>query len=141
MKKIENPINHPYMQVLQSTLQNQKTLLECYEKRMSLISIGLATKNEFERNEIEITKIKTQGEIDICKRIIKEKEDYFIKFMNQFVIDLDECNKEFEATLKQARMSKDENIVKVLQSANFDAINTNEEVRIHFYKRLKSMLK
>lgn len=140
MKKTANPINHPYMSFLQSTLQTHKQLLECYEKRMSLISIGSASKNEYEKNEIQITRIKTQSEIDICKRVIKEKEDYFVKFMNQFVVDLDECEKNFDSLLQRAKFSSDAAIMNILHAANYNAIHQNAEVKIHFYKRLKKLL-
>ena len=43
-------INHPYLKVLQDTLKIHKTLLECLEKRMTLIHIDYATKNEYEKN-------------------------------------------------------------------------------------------
>ena len=51
-------MNHPYIKELQDTLKVHKKMLDSLEKRLVLIHMDYATKNEYEKNEIEITKIR-----------------------------------------------------------------------------------
>jgi len=140
---IDRAINHPYLQNLKNTLVTQKTMKECLEKRLFLIHLDYVNKSEFEKNEIEITKIKTQGEIDVLKRVIDEKENYFIKYMKQFVVDIEEVDKEYENIINKAKKKATTNIdmTKLLGSVNWKAVEENIEIKIHLYKRLKDLLK
>jgi len=140
---IDRAINHPYLQNLKNTLVTQKTMKECLEKRLFLIHLDYVNKSEFEKNEIEITKIKTQGEIDVLKRVIDEKENYFIKYMKQFVIDIEEVDKEYENIINKAKKKATTNIdmTKLLGSVNWKAVEENIEIKIHLYKRIKDLLK
>jgi hypothetical protein len=142
-KEIEEQrvINHPYMKRLQSTLQTHKALLACLEKRIVLLGQNASTATEYELNENEITRIKTGGEIDILKRIIAEKEKYFINFMHQFVQDLEEVEQEYDSLLIKAQESKKDEVRNVLYNVKWDAVQESIEVKIHLYKRLKKLLK
>ena len=130
-------INHPYLKVLQDTLKVHKTLLECLEKRMTLIHIDYATKNEYEKNEIEITKIRTQGEIDAIKKVIKAREEYFEKYMQKFIIDLEDCNNNYENVLTKAKKISitDEELKHFLSLVNWKNVDENTEVKIKFYQK------
>jgi hypothetical protein len=140
---IDNSINHPYLQNLKNTLVTQKTMKECLEKRLFLIHLDYVNKSEYEKNEIEITKIKTQGEIDVLKRVIDEKESYFIKYMKQFVVDIEEVEKEYDSVLQKAKIKAINNtaITNILNSVNWRVVEENAEVKIYLYKRLKDLLK
>jgi hypothetical protein len=140
---IDNSINHPYLQNLKNTLVTQKTMKECLEKRLFLIHLDYVNKSEYEKNEIEITKIKTQGEIDVLKRVIDEKENYFIKYMKQFVVDIEEVEKEYDSVLQKAKIKAINNtaITNILNSVNWRVVEENAEVKIYLYKRLKDLLK
>jgi hypothetical protein len=116
-------------------------MLDCLEKRLTLIHIDYATKNEHEKNEIEIIKIKTHGEIDSIKKVIKQREEYFVNYMKQFSIDFDECEKEYENVLKKAKASKDINVSEFLRVVNWQGIEEHIEAKIKLYQRLKSLLK
>ena len=142
-EKIEEnkPINHPYMQTLQGTLEVHKKLLSCLEKRIAIIGQNASSLTEYDLNENEITKIKTIGEIDILKRIIREKEQYFIKFMHQFVAEVEDLEKNYDSVLRKAKTSKNDAIRHILYSAKWDTIESNIEVKLALYKRLKKMLK
>ena len=142
-KIIDNSINHPYLQNLKNTLVTQKTMKECLEKRLFLIHLDYANKSEYEKNEIEITKIKTQGEIDVLKRVIDEKENYFIKYMKQFVVDVEEVEKEYINVLNKAKIKATTNteMTNLLESVNWKTVDENIEVKIHLYKRLKELVK
>lgn len=136
-------INHPYIKTLQDTLAIHKKMLDCLEKRLVLIHTDYATKNEYEKNEIEIIKIKTHGEIDALKKIIKQREDYFEKYMKQFVIDIEDCENNYETVLLKAKkISNTNNEVKnFLSLVNWKNVDENIEMKIKFYQRLKDLIK
>jgi hypothetical protein len=134
-------MNHPYIKVLQDTLSTHKKMLDCLEKRLTLIHIDYATKNEYEKNEIEITKIKTQGEIDSLKKVIKQREEYFVNYMKQFSIDAEECENDYENILTKAKSLKDMQMIELLSSVNWKGVDENIEVKIKLYQRLKALVK
>ena len=136
-------INHPYLKVLQDTLKVQKTLLECLEKRMTLIHIDYATKNEYEKNEIEITKIKTKTEIDAVKGVIKKREEYFDSFMKQFVLDAEDMDKNYDSILEKVKTNQNKitGAKDLLYAVNWKAVEENIEVKINLFKRLKDLIK
>jgi hypothetical protein len=134
-------MNHPYAKVLQDTLATHKKMLDCLEKRLTLIHIDYATKNEYEKNEIEITKINTHGIIESIKKVIKQREEYFVNYMKQFAIDVEECEKEYETILNKAKSSKDTAIIELLASVNWKGVDENIEVKIKLYQRLKALVK
>lgn len=134
-------MNHPYAKVLQDTLAIHKKMLDCLEKRLTLIHIDYATKNEYEKNEIEIVKIKTHGEIDSLKKVIKQREEYFVNYMKQFAVDLDECEKEYEKVLNKAKSSKDINVIEFLKTVNWQGAEEHIEVKIKLYQRIKALVK
>jgi len=136
-------MNHPYAKVLQDTLATHKKMLDCLEKRLTLIHIDYATKNEHEKNEIEIIKIKTQGEIDSIKKVIKQREEYFLNYMKQFAIDVEECENEYETILKKSKIKATTNtdMTELLQSVNWKGVDENIEVKIKLYQRLKALVK
>jgi len=141
--EVEKAINHPHMENLKATLVTQKTMKECLERRLRLIDVDLSKKSEYEKNEIEITKIRTIGEIDVLKRVIYEKENYFIKYMQQFIKDLEELDKNYDKVIAQARTQAKTNthVDNTLKSVKWDVVKTNMEVKIHLYKRLKDLMK
>jgi hypothetical protein len=136
-------INHPYLKNLQSTLNFHKKLLECLEKRLVLIHTDYALKNEYEKNEIEITKIKTQSEIDSIKKVIHERESYFQKYMNKFVADAEEVDKNYSKVLADLKKNKDKisGAKELLDAVNWKAVEENLEVKIKLYERLKNLSK
>jgi hypothetical protein len=134
-------MNHPYAKVLQDTLATHKKMLDCLEKRLTLIHIDYAIKNEHEKNEIEIIKIKTHGEIDSIKKVIKQREEYFVNYMKQFAIDIEECENEYETILNKSKASKDKNMIELLTSVNWKGVDENIEVKIKLYQRLKALVK
>ena len=136
-------MNHPYAKVLQDTLATHKKMLDCLEKRLTLIPIDYATKNEHEKNEIEIIKIKTQGEIDSIKKVIKQREEYFLNYMKQFSVDVEECENEYENILQKAKIkaTKNTDMTDLLESVNWKGVDENIEVKIKLYQRLKALVK
>ena len=128
---------HPYKEHLQSLLNGQKRMLELLEKRMSIKS---AFRDEYERNEHEILLIKTQGEINAIKKSIAIKEKYFIEWAQQFLIDLDECEKHWENVMDKAKTSKDKTVQGLYSKIVWDAVNSDVEVKVDMYNRFKKMV-
>ena len=134
-----NEINHPYIKELQGTLKTHKKMLDCLEKRLVLIHIDYATKNEYEKNEIEITKIRTQGEIDALKKVIKAREEYFEKYMQNFVVEIEEAENNFENVVAKAKKTQEGK--HLLNFVDWKVIEENAQAKIKLYQRLKNLTK
>jgi hypothetical protein len=132
-------MNHPYIKELQDTLKVHKKMLDSLEKRLVLIHMDYATKNEYEKNEIEITKIRTQGEIDALKKVIKAREDYFEKYMQNFVVEVEEMENNYENIIAKAKKSKEAQ--GILNFVDWKVIEENIQAKIKLYQRLKNLIK
>lgn len=130
------------MEKLQGTLNTSKELLGCLEKRLVLIGQDAANQNDFQRNENQILRIKTLGEIDSLKKIIEAKEQYFIKYMHQFVRDLELMENQYESLLHKAQQqaNKNDELRNLLYSVKWDIVEENIEVKLILFKRLKKIL-
>jgi hypothetical protein len=134
--EVEKKVNHPYMDSLERTIDGQKRMLEMLEFRMSYKRLF---KDAYERNEHDILLMKTAGEIMALRRSIAEKEKYFIEFMNQFLVDLEECNKKFDEVMYKAKSEyASDEVKKMYQSINWKAVEENDEVKVELYKRFKN---
>lgn len=149
-----NPeLHHPYMDILKSTLETQKKLLELLQKRRSYLQEyakshfpeppqGHPYENFDERykhNEYLILLIETDGRIAAQNKSVADKEQYFIKYMQQFTVDADECEKEFDKVIKRAQQINTPEMK--LSIVNWEMVEKNIEVRIALFKRLKELIK
>ena len=132
-----------YIKELQDTLSVHKKLLDCLEKRMVLIHTNYTEKNEYEKNEIEITKIKTQGEIDSIKKVIQHREQYFKTFVLKFVEDAEEMENNYNSVLWEVKMKQEQikGAKDLLYSINWKNVEEHIEVKIKVYQRLRDLLK
>ncbi len=135
-------INHPYMDRLKKTLESYKYHLTCLEKRMVLIDNDSANCSDFELNEKEILKIKTISEIDVLKRTIKLKEDYFVKYFKITSVELDEMERNFNKIINEAKAKRLKNkaVNKLMSEVRKDVLKSNDEVKLTYYKLLKKAL-
>lgn len=135
-------LSHPYMEKLQGTLNTHEELLDCLEKRLALIGTDAANQTDYDLNENKILRIKTLGEIDSLKKIIKAKKDYFIKYMHQFVRDMELMEKQYDSLLHKAQQkaNKNDELRDLLYSVRWDIVDTNVEVKLILFKRLKKIL-
>lgn len=136
-------IHHPYIKTLEASLSKHYNLYERLLKRNQLIRENYSTKSEYEKNEVEITSIKTQTEIDSLKKVINAREEYFRKFIQQFAKDLEECEAEFENVLAEAKQksAKNEGLKEMLDAVNWKAVELDTEVKVKLYQRMKQHLK
>lgn len=158
--KTESKYSHPYANVLEETLKKQKTMLGLLERKVKLIDEAcegylkwaelLAAANtsggaplephkisELQYVDYQIQKIKTEGEIDVLKRVIAEKENYFKQYMAQFEKDIKEVELRYDKLLAVAKRSQNEKVVKLLSTVVWERIEGDDEAKIALYKQLK----
>ena len=133
-----------YLQTLQDTMQPMKDMLSYYELRMKFIEKSLQDSNvsEREKNEERILKIKTVQEIDVLKKILFQKNEYFKNYARQFEQDLKEAKKNFKETVKKCWVvaEKNEPLMKLMKSANFKEAESNDEVLVIMYNKFKQFV-
>jgi len=132
-----------YLQVLQDTMQPMKDMLSYYEKRMKFIDEALKSDlSEREKNEDQILRIKTIQEMDVLKKIIHQKNEYFKHYAAQFEQDLKEAKKNFKETVKKCWIvaEKNEALMKLMKAANFKEADKNDEVLVIMYNKFKQFV-
>lgn len=132
------------MKTLQDTLTLAKQKLECLEKRIVFLEQNdFITQTPYQKNEDQIAIIETRGQISSLKRVIKEKEAYFLKFMAQYIEDMDEIDSNFDSVVAQAREQAkiDTVLAEFLSKILFENLENNTESKIYFYKQIKKRLK
>jgi hypothetical protein len=132
-----------YLQVLQDTMQPMKDMLSYYEKRMKFIDEALKSDlSEREKNEDQILRIKTIQEMDVLKKILHQKNEYFKHYAAQFEQDLKEAKKNFKETVKKCWIvaEKNEALMKLMKAANFKEADKNDEVLVIMYNKFKQFV-
>jgi hypothetical protein len=129
-----------YLQVLQDTMQPMKDMLSYYEARMKFIDDALNTDiSEREKNEERILRIKTIQEMDVLKKILHQKNEYFKNYAAEYERDLKEAKKNFKETVKKCWVVAENNepLMKLMKAANFKEAEKNDEVLVIMYNKLK----
>lgn len=133
-----------YLKTLQDTMQPMKDMLSYYELRMKFIDKALANKDvsEREKNEERILRIKTIQEMDVLKKILHQKNEYFKNYARQFEVDLKEAKKNFKETVKKCWVvaEKNEALMKLMKAANFKEADRNDEVLVIMYNKFKQFV-
>ena len=134
----------PYIDTLKATLDTQKNLLFLYIKRIEYLKeeIENCTSPNYHYNEAQISIIKTEAEIKTLTKIIAEKTDYFEKFAAHFEVEYAEMEKKYDNLIKNAyiRANKNPVLKKMLDVVNKDALKTDKEAKLLFYKKVKQQL-
>ena len=63
---------------------------ECLQLRLKLIGTNKASKSKYELNELEITKLKTEAQIDKMNIIIFDKKEIFKDSLGIYLRELSE---------------------------------------------------
>jgi hypothetical protein len=133
-----------YLITLQETMQPMKDMLSYYELRMKYIDKSLKDNgiSEREKNEERILRIKTIQEIDVLKKILHQKNEYFKNYARQFEQDLKEAKKNFKETVKKCWIvaEKNEALMKLMKAANFKEADKNDEVLVIMYNKFKQFV-
>jgi len=129
----------PYMIKLQETMQPMRDLLSYYKARLKFIDDEMNSKTLREKNEDQILKIKTIQEIDVLEKILFQKNQYFENYSRQFELDLASAKKNFKEVVKKAwvKAEKNEVLMNLMKRANFKEADTNDEVLVIMYNKLK----
>lgn len=131
-----------YLQVLQDTMQPMKDLLSYYEMRLKYIDQEYDQKSTREQNEDQILRIKTIQEMDVLKKILYQKNEYFKNYAAQFERDLKEAKKNFKETVKKCWIvaEKNEALMRLMKAANFKEADRNDEVLVIMYNKFKQFV-
>lgn len=139
---MKEKVDHPYMKVLQDTLKTAETKKELLEKRLAMIDLEYQGRSPYQLNEAEIIKIETRSEISSISRVIREKKQYYVKFMQQYIEDIDEIESNFDTVINKAKeMAKnDEVLAERLKMVNWTGLDSNTEAKIYVYKQFKKYI-
>jgi hypothetical protein len=132
-------VDTPYMKKLQETMQPMRDLLSYYKERLIFIEQEKDSKTLREQNEDKILKIKTIQEIDVLEKILFQKNQYFENYARQFELDLKDARKNFKEVVRKAwiKAEKNEVLMNLMKRANFKEADTNDEVLVIMYNKLK----
>ena len=107
-----------------------------------MIDHNSANITDYELNEKELLKISTTGEIDVLSRMIKIKEEYFVKFFKTTSIELDDMEKNYNKILNKAKSQRSRNkaVDNLMSTVRMNVVNKDDEVKLHYFKALKKAL-
>lgn len=133
---------HPYLTVLESQLKTAKLKKKLLENRIVFLENKNISESCHEYNEDQITIIDTRSQISALDRVIKEKEAYFIKFMEKFIEDCDEMEANFDRVKKESyeKAKTDPAIKDFLGRIFWENLENNIESKVEFYKLIKQKL-
>ena len=133
---------HPYLTVLENQLKTAKLKKQLLENRIVFLENKNISESCHEYNEDQIIIINTNSEISALTRVIKEKETYFINFMQKFIEDCDEMESNFDRIKKEAyeKAETDPAIKDFLGRIFWDNLENNIEAKVEFYKLIKKKL-
>jgi len=85
MDTLQNEI----LSLLMKRIESSERMKELYEIRLSLVRENFKEKNEYEKNEVEILEMKTQGQIDILTETIHERKEEFCESYYRYIEELE----------------------------------------------------
>jgi ribosomal protein L16 Arg81 hydroxylase len=131
-----------YLEVLQDTMQPMKDMLLYYERRLKYIDEEYDSKSLREQNEEQILRIKTIQEMDVLKKILHQKNEYFKNYAAQFEQDLKDAKKNFKKTVEKCwEVAKtNDALMKLMKAANFKEADKNDEVLVIMYNKFKQFV-
>lgn len=134
--------NHPYLSTLEAQLKTAKQKKQLLENRIYFLENKDISEACHEYNEDQILIIDTKSQISALDRVIKEKEAYFIKFMQKFIEDCDEMESNFDRVKQEAykKAKTDPAIKDFLGRIFWDNLENNIESKVEFYKLIKQKL-
>jgi len=134
----------PYINTLKATLDTQNALLTLLEQRVVYLISEIANceSENYHINEAKINVIKTQAEIDTLKKVLQEKTVYFEKYAAHFEVEYAEMERKYDKLIENAylRAAKNPVLKTMLENVNKQALKTDKEVKLLFYKKVKQQL-
>jgi hypothetical protein len=134
----------PYIDTLKATLDAQNKLLFLLQQRVVYLNSEIANCESvnYHTNEAAINIVKTNAEIETLSKVIFEKTRYFEKYAAQFEIEYAEMEKNYEMIMKNAhvRAAKNHVLKTMLEKVNKEALLTDMEAKLFFYKKVREQL-
>lgn len=146
------------LEKLQTSLATQKELLSCLKERIGINDrkinklqqgsepIVLSLDDRERINEIFISSIKTRAEIVTLEGVIKQKEEYFKKYAEDFERDLLTANLNWDNVIGKARKMlaqaphlKELSLYLKALDAQAD-INADVDKKVSLYKRIAQVV-
>jgi len=133
-------IKNDELNSLQNYILIKKNYVMALYRRIAFSRIGIALKDEIQKNEIEIQLYETISKISFTERQIKQAELDFDNKLFNFCCDQDELIENYDKLLQLAKQHQQDSIeIKhLLYSANWKLINENTLEQILFYKTLQT---
>jgi hypothetical protein len=129
---------------LRDKLVPMQDMLKLLQNQVKYIDEDLKSgkRDKREENSDRILRLKTLHEIDTLKKILHEKEQYYIKYAKQFDLDLEEANENWDKVIKKAWIAAKKNppLMQLMSQANFDEAKTNDESKVIIYTKLKKFI-
>lgn len=85
MEKVVNEIIEAQLKQVEAS----ERMKECLELRLNLLGTNHSAKNEYEKNEAEILKMKTEAQIEQLKVVIEERKQIFQESFGRYVEELE----------------------------------------------------
>jgi hypothetical protein len=137
-------MERPYIDTLKATLDAQNNLLLLLENRIVYLKSEIANCESFNyhTNEAGINIIKTQAEIDTLKKVLEEKTAYFEKYAAHFEVEYADMERKYDKLMENAylRAAKNPVLKTMLEKVNKQALKTDMEAKLLFYKKVKQQL-
>ena len=151
MQKLEfDEKKFTHLTSVKESVEMLTSYVEKLNKRKVLINSQQEDKSEFEKNEDEITLIKTDWDLAKTHKNLAEKNEYLKNFTAKLIEYIDEVNENFESMSEKAHSyynlnkgSKKNEIVQALKDEwkNIEGVDLNEnwDVRIKHYIVLRTI--
>lgn len=137
--------NSKYLESLVATIATSEEMLKRLKTRNEMLAEREKAPEGFsayDLNEFGILRIKTQGEIDVLEKVIKEKKDYFEKYAEEYKKDLAETREKYAdlVAFAKTKINSNKAINHALTSVKWDIQEKDEDARVFFYKRLRDII-
>ncbi len=135
-------IKNTQIDSLRQTICFKKKYVLALKKRLFLVKNNLAKKDEYERNEVDITIFQTYSMISNAQSFIDKKEDELRRNMNTFYMDIEELDKCWDKVVDTSReLAKGVSFMssvlrRVLSEINWKKIDSDVEMKLSIYKNL-----
>ncbi|MES2287592.1 MAG: hypothetical protein V4547_17995 [Bacteroidota bacterium] len=139
-----------YGKKLEAQLKIQKDMLDALTGKAECLDIIIKARAESKMPFKELTNslqleffdnrillIKTNGEIDVLKRVIAEKESYYKNYMTQFEKNIIEVDNNFDKIFKLAKESKNPPVQKLMSTIHWTKVDTDDDAKIEAFRLLK----
>lgn len=81
-------IIHELIEEQFKSMEASERMKECLQLRMKLLRVDYANKTSYDKNEIEITEMKTEAQIDALIKVIFDKKELFYESFGRYMEEL-----------------------------------------------------